>query len=92
MASTVAVLLGWPVAGVAFAPYIVYVLCSRRLRRSFVTLFLTAVPLLATLAATDAYFYGRTTVRSAVHGLGLAALWGLAATAARQRMHPRRLI
>lgn len=63
VASTLGVLLGWPVAGIAFTPFILYVLGSRHLLRSCATLFATVLPVLVLLVATDSYFYGRQTVR-----------------------------
>jgi hypothetical protein len=62
VASTLGVLLGWPVAGVAFVPFILHVLRSRHLLRSCATLFATVLPVLVLLLATDSYFYGRQTV------------------------------
>ena len=65
IASVTGVLLGWPVAGVAFSPYALYILFSPRLLRSVRVFLFTALPILGGLAAADAYFYGRLTVRQA---------------------------
>jgi hypothetical protein len=63
VASVLGVLLGWPVAGVAFAPYVLYVLLSPRLSRSFCVLFATAIPVLGALVLCDIHFYGKPTVQ-----------------------------
>ena len=63
VASCLGVLLGWPVAGVAFLPYILWVLRAPRLGRSFAILLATAVPITAVMVAVDVHFYGRATVR-----------------------------
>jgi hypothetical protein len=62
VASTLGVLLGWPVAGVAFLPFVVLVLLSPRLHRSFAVLSLVALPVLAAVALSDRFFYGKATV------------------------------
>lgn len=62
MASTLGVLLGWPVAGIAFLPYVLFVLYSPRLWRSFVVLSLVAAPLMVAVVLTDSFFYGKATV------------------------------
>jgi hypothetical protein len=62
VASTLGVLLGWPVAGVAFLPFVVLVLLKPRLHRSFAVLSLVALPVLAVVVITDFVFYGKTTV------------------------------
>jgi hypothetical protein len=63
LSATVGVLLGWPVAGVAFLPYAIAVLLSPRLMRSIAVLGLVFSVTLGCVAMTDAYFYGRPTVR-----------------------------
>ena len=66
VASTLGVLLGWPVAGIAFLPFAIYILLSPRLAASFGMLAATALPALALVAVADVYSYGRNTVRSVI--------------------------
>lgn len=63
ISAVLGVMLGWPVAGVAFLPLALLVLLSPRLARSFVLLIVLCAALLAAVAASDQYFYGRPTVR-----------------------------
>jgi integral membrane sensor domain MASE1 len=62
-AAVLGVMLGWPVAGVAFLPLALLILLSPRLGRSFAILLALCAVLLAAVARTDQYFYGRPTVR-----------------------------
>jgi cytochrome bd-type quinol oxidase subunit 2 len=62
-AAVLGVMLGWPVAGVAFLPLALLVLLSPQLARSFVLLATLVAALLAAVAGTDWFFYGRRTVR-----------------------------
>lgn len=64
IAAALGVMLGWPVAGVAFLPLAFLVLLSPRLARSFCLLTVACVALLAAVATSDQHFYGRPTVRS----------------------------
>lgn len=83
VSAVVGVVLGWPVAGIAFVPYALYVLLQPHLVASFGTgaaaLALTVVPLLG----VDHYFYGKLTVSLwnfilyNVAGGGQSALYGV---------------
>ena len=64
MAACLGVLLGWPVAGLAFSPFALYILFSPQLTRSFQVLFISMGAVLPLLVLTDTYFYGKPTVRS----------------------------
>ena len=62
VSAVVGVLLGWPVAGVAFLPYAVFVLLQPRLAASFATAAVAATSTLIPIVLVDLYFYGKLTV------------------------------
>lgn len=62
VAAVVGVVWGWAVAGVAFLPYAVYVLCSGAVPMAVATLMLSLGATLGPLVLVDRLFYGKWTV------------------------------
>ena len=62
MAAVVAVALGWPVAGIAFLPYALFVLFQPQLLKSVATAVMAATLTVGPLVLADRYFYGKWTV------------------------------
>ena len=59
------ILWGWVVAAVAFVPHALWVLAATPLLPAVQTAMVAAAGLGGALAAVDAWFYGRWTVRTA---------------------------
>ncbi|GMH39181.1 hypothetical protein BSKO_07079 [Bryopsis sp. KO-2023] len=81
--AVIGVVVGWPVAGIAFIPLALYVLLQPNLAKSFSTLFASLIGTIGLLVAADTFFYGKLTVsqwnfiKYNVFGGGQSDLYGV---------------